>query len=184
MKLILKLVCLSWLVGCLAGCGPSTTEREGLPPLQVVERVDIPRYMGTWYEIASFPHRFQEGCTGTTASYTLRDDGGVDVVNRCFHQSLQGEEKVAEGRARVVDTATNAKLEVSFFGPFWGDYWIIELGDEYEYAVVGHPGRDYLWILSRTPRMDDATFDALVARLREVHRYDVGRLQKTLQPQQ
>jgi apolipoprotein D and lipocalin family protein len=182
MKLILKLVCLCWLLACLAGCGPSTTEREGLPPLQAVERVDIPRYMGTWYEIASFPQDFQAGCTGTTASYTLRDDGEVDVVNRCFRGNLQGEEDVAEGRARVVDTATNAKLEVSFFRPFWGDYWIIELEDDYQYAVVGHPGRDYLWILSRTPRMDAATFDALVVRLRDVHGYDVDRLQKTPQP--
>lgn len=182
MKSALELACCLCLAAALAGCGASTTEREGLPPLQAVERVELPRYMGTWYEIASFPHRFQEGCTGTTAHYTPGDDGGVAVVNRCFLQSLQGEENVAEGRARVVDTATNAKLEVSFFGPFWGDYWIIELGDDYEYVVVGHPGRDYLWILSRTPQMDDATYGAIVERLRAVHRYDVGRLQKTPQP--
>jgi apolipoprotein D and lipocalin family protein len=181
MRFILNFVCAS-LLALSAGCGPTTTEREGLPPLEVVSGVDIPRYMGTWYEIASFPHDFQKGCTGTTAHYTLRDDGQVDVVNRCFLDSLKGEEKEARGRARVVDTASNAKLEVSFFRPFWGDYWIIELDEEYAYAVIGHPGRDYLWILSRTPQMDEATFDAIVARLRDEHRYDVERLQTTLQP--
>lgn len=182
MKSILRTLWCVWLLACVVGCAPSTTEREGLPPLEVVPRVDIPRYMGNWYEIASFPHDFQEGCTGTTAHYTLRDDGDVEVVNRCYLHSLQGEENVAEGRARVVDSATNAKLKVSFFRPFWGDYWIIELGKDYDYAVVGHPGRDYLWILSRAPQMDGATFEAIVSRLRDVHRYDVGRLQKTLQP--
>ncbi len=181
MKLILQTLGCAWLLACLAGCAPSTTEREGLPPLQVVARVDIPRYMGTWYEIASFPHDFQAGCTGTTAHYTLRDDGDVDVVNRCFLGGLEGEEKVAEGRARVVDPATNARLEVSFFRPFWGDYWIIELGEDYDYAVVGHPGRDYLWILNRAPQMKVSTFDAIVSRLRDVHRYDVDRLQRTVQ---
>jgi apolipoprotein D and lipocalin family protein len=137
--------------------------------------------MGTWYEIASYPQTFQEGCTGTTANYTLRDDGEVDVVNRCFLGDLQGEESVAEGRARVVDTSTNAKLEVSFFRPFWGDYWIIELGDQYDYAVVGHPGRDYLWVLSRTPRMADGLYENIVTGLRDRHRYDVTRLKRTLQ---
>ncbi len=166
----------------LVGCSPSTTKREALPPLQAVSQVDLTRYMGTWYEIAHFPQKFQEGCTGTTATYSLRDDGEVDVVNRCFRGSLQGEESVAEGRARVVDASTNAKLEVSFFGPFWGDYWIIELGEQYDYAVVGHPGRDYLWILSRTPQMDGSTYAGILDRLRNRHQYDTGRLELTLQP--
>lgn len=176
-----KTLLLAALFSILAGCSGSTTEREGLPSLQVVASVDVARYMGTWYEIASYPQTFQEGCTGTTANYTLRDDGEVDVVNRCFLGDLQGEESVAEGRARVVDKSTNAKLEVSFFRPFWGDYWIIELGDHYDYAVVGHPGRDYLWILSRTPRMTEELYDKLVTRLRDQHRYDVTRIRRTLQ---
>ena len=134
-----------------AGCATSTTERLRLPPLEPVAHVDLSRYLGTWYEIASFPQSFQRGCTATTATYTLRDDGQIDVVNRCRKGSPDGPEKVAHGRARVVDRSSNAKLEVSFFRPFWGDYWIIDLGADYEYAVAGHPGRDYLWILSRTP---------------------------------
>lgn len=171
------------LLGTLAaaGCTTTTTTRLHLPPLQTVPRVDLNRYLGTWYEIAAFPQSFQRGCTGSTATYTLRSDGEIDVLNRCRIGSLDGEEKVAKGRARVVDGATNAKLEVSFFRPFWGDYWVIDLGPDYEYAVVGHPSRDYLWILGRMPTMEAAIYDGIVARLR-VQDYEVERLRRTLQP--
>ena len=165
----------------LFGCAESTTERLDLPPLEAVPKVDLERYLGTWYEIASYPQRYQEGCTGTTATYTLRADGEIDVVNKCRKDSLDGPEDIAEGRARVVDPDTNAKLEVSFFWPFWGDYWIIDLGPDYEYAVVGHPSHDYLWILSRTPTLDDGTYDAILGRLEEKG-YPLDRLEKTLQP--
>ena len=163
-----------------AGCATSTTERLGLPPLQTVAHVDLSRYLGSWYEIASFPQSFQRGCTATTATYTLRDDGDIDVLNRCRKGSIDGEENSALGRARVVDRATNAKLEVSFFRPFWGDYWIIDLSDDYSYAVVGHPGRDYLWILSRTPTMAAATYESLITRL-QARGYETSRLVRTLQ---
>jgi apolipoprotein D and lipocalin family protein len=163
-----------------AGCFTSTTERLRLPPLQTVAHVDLSRYLGTWYEIANFPQSFQRGCTGTTATYTLRADGDIDVLNRCRKGSLNGEEKSVLGRARVVDRATNAKLEVSFFRPFWGDYWIIDLSDDYSYAVVGHPSRDYLWILARTPTMPEATYQSLVTRL-QVQGYETSRLMRTLQ---
>ena len=163
----------------LSGCAASTTVQRGLPELQAVERVDLQRYLGTWYEIASFPQSFQEGCTATKATYALREDGEIDVRNSCRDESLSGPERTAHGRARVVDTRTNAKLEVSFFRPFWGDYWVIELGEAYDYAVVGHPGRDYLWILSRTPTMEPARYDAILARLAE-RGYETTRLQRTL----
>ena len=163
-----------------SACATSTTERLRLPPLETVAHVDLSRYVGTWYEIASFPQSFQRGCTGTTATYELRQDGDVDVLNRCRKGSLDGREKSAQGRARVVDRATNAKLEVSFFRPFWGDYWVIDLADDYSYAVVGHPGRDYLWILSRTPTMDSAVYDGILARLR-AQGYEVERLNRTPQ---
>ncbi len=166
----------------LSGCGQSTTERLELPPLQAVPAVDLPRYMGTWYEIANYPHPFQEGCTATTANYTLRDDGRVDVLNRCRKGGLDGELDEANGLARVVDAQSNAKLEVSFFRPFWGDYWVIELAEDYRYAVVGHPGRDYLWILSRTPVMAEEDYQGIVERLASQHRYDTSRLVTTLQP--
>ncbi len=163
----------------LAGC-TTTTERLRLAPLTTVDRVDVGRYLGKWYEIASFPQRFQLGCTATTATYSLRPDGQIDVLNQCHLETVDGELKVATGRARVVDPVTNARLEVSFFRPFWGDYWIIELEPEYEYAVVGHPGRDYLWILSRTPTMDAARYDAILTRLSEKG-YQTERLSRTPQ---
>ncbi len=170
------------VVMSLLGVGytATTTERLNLPPLETVAHVDLDRYLGTWYEIANFPQSFQKGCTATTANYALRDDGEIDVVNACRKDSVEGPEKVARGRARVVDTSTNAKLEVSFFRPFWGDYWVIDLGADYEYAVVGHPSRDYLWILSRTPTMAPDVYDAIVARLAGMG-YETGRLVRTVQ---
>ena len=170
------------LCGFLAtGCAASTTERLHLPPLETVAHVDLPRYLGTWYEIANFPQKFQRGCTATTATYSLRRDGDIDVLNRCRKGSVDGEEKSALGRARVLDHTTNAKLEVSFFRPFWGAYWIIGLADDYSYAVVGHPGRDYLWILSRTPVMSEAIYQGIVARL-QGQGYETSRLIRTAQP--
>jgi apolipoprotein D and lipocalin family protein len=156
---------------------PAETE-----PLEVVDSVDLDRYLGTWYEIASYPMYFQKGCTATTATYSLRDDGLIKVVNRCRKDSLDGKLKEAVGRARVVDPETNAKLEVSFFGPFWGDYWIIDLDPDYQWAVVGGAKRKYLWILSRTPQMDTALFNEIVGRL-PAKGYDPDQLNRTLQPE-
>lgn len=165
----------------LVGCRETTTERLGLPPIETVPRVELSRYLGTWYEIASFPQSFQKGCTATTATYTLgAGPGDIVVVNRCNKGTVDGKEDVATGRARVVDTSTNAKLEVSFFGPFWGAYWVIDLGEAYEYAVVGHPGRDYLWILSRTPTMEPRVYDGILQRL-QAKGYETDRLVRTLQ---
>lgn len=180
-RLALSLTALaSSLLG--SACATTSTERLRLPPLQTVAQVDLNRYLGTWYDIASFPQRFQAGCTATTASYSLRPDGEIDVVNRCHKDRLDGPLKESEGRARVVDPASNAKLEVSFFRPFWGDYWIIDLADDYSYAVVGHPGRDYLWILSRTPQMDEQTYQQILKRLMAMD-YETSRLERTLQPE-
>lgn len=168
---------------CLLAWSSSASARDrNLPELKTVPHVDIQRYLGTWYEIASYPMYFQRGCTGTTATYSLRADGEVDVLNRCYKDTLSGPEKVAQGRARVVDKATNAKLQVSFFPLVWADYWIIDLDPEYRYAVVGQPGRKYLWILSRTPTLDEKTLDGIRQRLTEQH-YDLQRLQWTKQAQ-
>jgi apolipoprotein D and lipocalin family protein len=172
------------VIGCVlalfsAACASTTTAREGLPPLRSVSTVDLSRYVGVWYEIQSFPQSFQKDCFATTATYTARPDGEIDVLNRCRKGSVSGPEDSALGRARVVQHSGNAQLEVSFFRPFWGDYWIIELGEHYEYAVVGHPSRDYLWILSRTPTLDDSTLAGIIDRLRE-HKYDVTRLRSTV----
>jgi apolipoprotein D and lipocalin family protein len=169
------------LLGLLStGCATTTTERLKLPPLTTVDHVDLPRYLGRWYEIANFPQSFQRNCFATTATYATREDGDIDVTNRCRKGAVDGPEDVAHGRARVLDKATGAKLEVSFFRPFWGDYWIIQLGEAYDYAVVGHPSRDYLWILSRSPTLPSAQYDAIVARL-AAQGYETSRIVRTVQ---
>jgi apolipoprotein D and lipocalin family protein len=151
------------------------------PPLDVVESVDLQRYLGKWYEVASYPAWFQKGCTGSTAEYTLLEDGRIRVVNRCFKNSLDGPLKESKGKAEVVDQQTNAKLKVWFFWPFKGDYWIIDLALDYSWAVVGTPSRKYLWVLSRTPALDPKVLAEILSRL-PAKGYDPGRLQRTLQP--
>jgi len=149
--------------------------------LETVPFVDLNRYLGKWYEIATIPANFQKGCTAVTAEYSLRPDGKIKVMNRCRKNSLAGPEAKAEGKAWVVDKTSNAKLKVSFFLWFAGDYWIIDLGPEYEYAVVGHPSRNYFWILSRTPQMDENLYQAILERARQKG-YDLSRIRKTPQP--
>lgn len=166
----MRALVLPLLIAVAACTGPSA-------PLRTVERVDLERYAGTWYEIASFPTRFQRGCTGTTATYGLRDDGRVSVRNRCVRD---GGESSIEGVAWATDES-NARLRVRFFWPFAGDYQVIALDPGYRWAVVGHPGRDSLWILSRTPRIEDALYRELVARA-EAQGFEVARLVRTPQP--
>jgi len=135
-----------------------------LAPLQAVSHVDLHRYVGLWYEIGRYPNSFQKGCQGSTAMYTIRPDGKIGVVNSC--RNLQdGSLREAKGRAWVVDKNSNARLKVSFFWPFRGDYWIIDLGREYEYAVVGTPNRRYLWILSRTPEIRPDILEKIVQNI-------------------
>jgi len=151
-------------------------------PLDVVDEVDLDRYLGRWYEIASFPQHFQRGCVASMATYTRRDDGRIGVMNECRDGSFDGELRRADGVAWVADEeGSRAKLKVQFFWPFSGDYWIIELDPEYRYTAVGHPSRDYLWILARTPKLDPMLYRALSARL-EAQGFDLNRLRLTPQP--
>jgi apolipoprotein D and lipocalin family protein len=145
--------------------------------LEVVSKVELEKYLGKWYEIAHLPAKFQEGCNETTATYTLLDNGVISVVNEC---TKNGKVKLARGKAKVVDKTTNAKLKVTFFWPFYGDYWIIKLGDNYEYSVVGTPNRQYLWILSRNPKMNGELFSQLIEFVK-AKGFDVARLIKTSQ---
>lgn len=132
--------------------------------LEVVSSVDLSRYVGRWFEIARLPNRFEKKCADSvTATYSLRPDGRIEVVNRCRKSS--GEYTTAKGKAKIVDKKTNAKLKVTFFWPFYGDYWILDLGSNYEYAVVGDPSREYLWILSRTPRIEEALYQQLLEKM-------------------
>jgi len=126
--------------------------------------------------------RFQKGCVATSATYTVLPGGrAVEVLNRCRSGSLDGPVRSIKGKARVVDEETSARLKVTFFWPFSGDYWIIDLGPEYEYAVVATPDRKYLWILSRTPRMDEEIYGRILERVRAQH-FDPSRLERTPQP--
>lgn len=150
----------------LSACGGPPVNRDMSVPLTAVDYVDTERYLGRWYEVARFPNQFEKNCEGVTAEYARRDDGLIAVTNTCRKGSPDGEVKVAKGRARVVDTESNAKLEVSFFGPFWGDYWVIGLAEDYSPALVGEPSGRYLWILSRTPTISDGVRDAALNDLR------------------
>lgn len=142
-------------------------------PLQTVSSVDLDRYKGKWYEIARYPNKFQKKCVGNvTATYEIEDDGDIEVINECLEKD--GDLDRAKGEARVVDEQTNARLEVRFapgflsFLPFvWGDYWIIDLAEDYSYAAVGDPKREYLWILSRTPELETSVYQGILRRVEE-----------------
>jgi apolipoprotein D and lipocalin family protein len=174
MKHVATIVAMSLI---MLGC---TATAKDKPPLTVVDRVDLERYLGKWYEIASYPAWFQKGCAGSTAEYSLLSDGKIRVVNQCRKNSLDGPLKESKGKAEVADTATNAKLKVWFFWPFKGNYWIIELDDNYQWAVVGEPSRKYLWILSRTPLMEEAVYEGILDRLPQKG-YDPAGLRRTAQ---
>ena len=160
------------LFAALFGCAAPD---RSLPPLQTVADVDLQRYAGTWYEIARFPHRFQRDCFASRAVYSLQDDGLIGVYNECRKGAADGPVKSVRGKARVVDKQTNAKLEVSFVWPFWGDYWIIDLDPDYQWAVVGHPNRSYLWILSRQETLNEEVLSGIKIRLQQ-QGYDLQEL--------
>ena len=149
----------------LAACDPPPVNRDGSKPLTTVAKVDLDRYLGRWYEIARFENSFEKGCYGVTATYSRKADGSIKVLNRCLQGSLTGPEEIAEGSATVADKATNAKLNVSFFWPFSGDYWVIGLADDYSWALVGEPSGRYLWILARTSQITPELRAELIAKL-------------------
>jgi apolipoprotein D and lipocalin family protein len=163
------------------------TEGKEKEPLRVVPSVDLPRYAGLWYEVARLPNRFQEKCAGDVrAEYTLQSADRLKVVNRCRKQD--GKTTEAVGVARLADKkGPNSRLKVRFAPAFlsflpmvWGDYQIIELAPDYTHAVVGAPDRKYLWILSRTPQLDEATYQRLAEAAR-AQGFDVSRLMRTKQ---
>ena len=171
---IFTAIALAFLAGITA---PTSAGASDLPPLRTVERVDLSRYLGRWYEIARLPNSFQKNCLKSLADYSLRDDGDITVLNSCTDKQ-DGSLRQSKGSAWVVDTATNARLKVSFFWPFRGDYWIIELGNQYEYAVVGTPNRKYFWVLSRTQTMDNALYEGIIQRAK-LQGFDTGAVVRT-----
>ena len=155
-------------------------------PVQTIASLDVPRYLGTWYEIAKFPNWFQKKCIGNTkAVYSLKDDGNLQVLNSC--KTADGETSSAQGAAKQIGAKDSPKLEVrfapdwlSFLPIVWGDYWVIDLDSRYQAAAVSDPKRDYLWILSRTPQMDPKVYDDLLLRLQQ-QQFDTRKLEKTPQ---
>jgi len=171
-----------WLALACALCVISLPAWAEPAPLKTVAALDVPRYMGTWYEIAKYPNRFQSGCVSSTqATYTLQADGRVQVLNRC--KTDKGQWREAVGAARQIGGPTSPQLKVrfapewlSFIPLVWGDYWIIDLDPDYQWVVVSEPRREYLWILARTPQLPAATLSALQARL-TAKDFDVQRLE-------
>lgn len=165
------------LVACSTLVSRHPVGNRAVPQPQ--KRVDLQKYLGRWYEIARYEQGFQKGCEGVTADYSLRTDGSIDVLNRC--RKPDGESSEARGRAKVVDEHTNAKLKVSFFGPFYGDYWVLDHADDYSWAIVGEPSGRYLWILERDATPANAEVQELIDRASELG-YDTSMLRRTNQP--
>jgi len=160
------------VIACLATAGCSNE------PLDVAPQVDLARFQGQWYEIAKLPRHTQANCTGTTAFYVTRDNG-LDVTHQCHLDTLDGPIKSSLARVNGTGESVAAKLSLDVGGLAY-DYWILEVGDHYEYAVVGVPSREYLWILSRTPQLDKAKLDGVVQRMRAA-KFDTTRLEYTPQ---
>lgn len=182
------LACLANTMATAQTTGP-TSAAQAPGPLVTIPSLDVPRYMGTWFEIAKYPNRFQKMCVADTrAEYQLQPAGTVQVTNRC--RMANGEMNAAVGEARQIGPATSPKLEVRFAPawlsllPFvWGNYWVIDLDEAYQLVAVGEPKREFLWILSRTPTVNAAAYDALVTRLQR-QGFEPSRLESTPQTPQ
>jgi apolipoprotein D and lipocalin family protein len=173
------------LIGIAAGKALARAGGDA-KPLDTIAALDTQRYLGTWYEIARFPNAFQHQCAGdVSATYSLRDDGRIRVLNRC--RRADGSEDSAEGVARQIGGPASPKLEVRFAPAIlslipmvWGDYWVVDLDENYTLSAVSEPSRKYLWILSRTRQVDPAAYQALLARL-AAQGLDVSKLERTSQ---
>jgi len=141
----------------------------------VVTELELDRYLGTWYEIARYDHRFERDLVGVTATYSMRPDGKIKVLNAGYKNTLDGKLSEAEGKAKIPNANEPAKLKVSFFWIFYGDYFVMELDDDYQWAVIGSSSDKYLWILSRTPQMEPEVYQVLLDGLTK-RGYDVSAL--------
>lgn len=164
-------------LGLIGGGLLYLNERRNNRPLKTVDKVDLKRYSGKWYEIASIPHSFEKDCACTVAEYSWNPEGYMEVVNSCLKD---GREKVETGKAFPIEGSNNSQLEVQFFWPLKGKYYIMALDKDYQYALVGHPNRDYLWVLSRYQDMDEDTFIDLLQVARK-EGFDISRLRRTEQ---
>ncbi len=183
MKRILPLTLLAGAVIALGACATLQRGPVGNAAVpQPARAVDLNRYAGLWYEIGRYENGFERGCEGVTARYTVRDDGLVGVLNTCRQGGLDGEARTAEGRAKVVEGSGNAKLKVSFFGPFYfGDYWVLDHAEDYAWSIVGEPSGRYLWILSREAQPSAPVREAIMARVAALG-YDLSLVRPVQQP--
>lgn len=170
---LLLIFSLLFLIGC------SKTNSQMIDKTTVKE-LDLNRYLGTWYEIARFPHSFEKNLVGVTATYSLRDDGKIKVVNQGYKNTLDGELSVAEGKAKIPDKMQPGKLKVSFFWIFYADYNVLELDENYQYVMIGSSSPKYFWILSRTPKMNSGTYEMLLEKARG-RGYDLTNLERVPQ---
>ena len=161
-----------------AACSQQPVNRNASMPLTTVKSVDLDRYTGLWYEVARLPNSFERGCVAVTAQYAKNTDGSIKVLNRCRKLKFDGEQDVVEGRARVVGVG---KLGVTFFWPFEGSYWILDLADDYSWSLVGEPSGRYLWILSRNPHLSAEVRSKLDGKL-IAEGYNTAALYWTPQP--
>ena len=177
---------LSLAIATIGVSAQTTPQPAPLPPVNTIAALDVPRYMGTWYEIAKFPNRFQAKCVANTrARYLAQTDGSVQVLNSCV--TADGSTIDALGLAKQIGSATSPKLEVRFAPAWlgwlpivWGDYWVIDLDADYQLAAVSDAKREYLWVLSRTPQVNAKAYDALLQRVQAQH-FDVRKLEQTTQ---
>ncbi len=171
------------MAGLLALVSVSCSNNLPMNPIDTttVEELDIDRYLGTWYEIARFPHSFEKDLVGVTATYSLRNDGKIKVVNQGFKGSLDGKRSRAVGKAKIPDPDDPARLKVSFFLFFYGDYYVLELDPEYRWAMIGSSSPGYFWILSRTPQLDEQVYESLLDNARR-RGYELDQLIRVVQP--
>jgi len=173
-------------ISSLQASAQTSAASAELPPIKTIATLDVPRYMGTWYEIAKFPNRFQAKCVANTrARYLAQTDGSVQVLNSCV--TADGNTIDALGLAKQIGELTSPKLQVRFAPAWlswlpmvWGDYWVIDLDADYQLVAVSDAKREYLWVLSRTPQVNVKSYDALLERLKAQH-FDVQKLERTPQ---
>jgi len=183
--ILLILVCAHGSLA-IAQSRAAVASSQSQPPLTTITSLDVPRYMGTWYEIAKYPNWFQKKCVADTrADYQLQSNGRVQVTNQCRLES--GEMNEAIGEARQIGASTSPKLQVRFAPswlsilPFvWGDYWVVDLDEGYQLVAVSEPKREYLWVLSRTPKVNPNQYDGLLKRLK-AQEFDLSKLELTKQ---
>ena len=157
-----------------AGSGCQKEKPENMD-LSTVKQLDLQQYMGSWYEIARFDHSFERGLVGVTATYELRGDGKITVINAGYKNSFEGKYKTAKGKAKQPNSDEPGKLKVAFFLFFYADYFILELDKNYQWVLIGSSSDKYLWILSRTPKLEQETLDYILKKASE-RGYDTDKL--------